>query len=297
MSLTQGKWSHEHWGYPVKDRPAGALLWAWFKENPDDNWKTFAAALGGITCSSLNFIDDTITAVPKYVFRPEGYLESVNATNLRLALLPGEAVCTENLTPWLKLLPCSNTGLSQLLKATSVFSSHFISIGLDVKKTCLDSTCSQTQLLLQQYVTVVMDPTFGPGRQDWNFLNLFGKTISAACPLASKSSVLVDLTPNGVSAQATLSPKPHRLETVDRGREFAIYDVKKLLRDHEHGNVHATYAKQHVYWVIKPPPITVHRYVQGYGLDQGGILAVITNSHHTALNVTYLEVIPWYVPN
>lgn len=102
--------------------------------------------IGGLTCSSLNFIDDTLTAVPKYVFQPEGHLPSVNATNLRLALLPGEAVCTENLTPWLKFLPCSNTGLSQLLKATSVFASHFISIGIDVKRTCLTTSCSKVLL-------------------------------------------------------------------------------------------------------------------------------------------------------
>lgn len=94
-------------------------------------------------------------------------------------------------------------------------------------------------------------------------MNLFGKTVDALCPLATKSTVLVDQTLNGVSAEATLSPVPHRVEKVDGKKEFALYDVKKLVRDHGHANIHAKYAKDHVYWIIKPPPITINRYLQG----------------------------------
>lgn len=31
ISLTEGLWRHEGWGYPVIDAPPGAELWVWFK--------------------------------------------------------------------------------------------------------------------------------------------------------------------------------------------------------------------------------------------------------------------------
>jgi len=33
LSLTQGRWKHESWGYPVVDASPGAELWVWFMEN------------------------------------------------------------------------------------------------------------------------------------------------------------------------------------------------------------------------------------------------------------------------
>ena len=32
LSLTQGHWRHESWGYPVLDASSGAELWVWFME-------------------------------------------------------------------------------------------------------------------------------------------------------------------------------------------------------------------------------------------------------------------------
>ena len=56
--------------------------------------------------------------------------------------MPNEIVCTENLTPWIKLLPCSKTnGLAKLLKSPhKLFDSNYLSVGLffkKVKKVCL----------------------------------------------------------------------------------------------------------------------------------------------------------------
>ena len=31
LTLTQGKWRYQFWGYPVEDSPAGAQLLVWFK--------------------------------------------------------------------------------------------------------------------------------------------------------------------------------------------------------------------------------------------------------------------------
>merc|ERR1711937_715909 len=52
---------------------------------------------------------------------------------LRLASLPYEPVCTENLTPWLKLLPCGKRrGLAALLAPLAVAESPLTSLSLAV---------------------------------------------------------------------------------------------------------------------------------------------------------------------
>lgn len=32
LTLTQGLWRHDKWGYPIIDSPPGAQLWVWFQE-------------------------------------------------------------------------------------------------------------------------------------------------------------------------------------------------------------------------------------------------------------------------
>jgi phosphatidylinositol glycan class T len=57
---------------------------------------------------SLNFVDASNSLNPELTFRPAGIVSSgaVNSSYLRYSALPREIVCTENLTPWKKLLPC-----------------------------------------------------------------------------------------------------------------------------------------------------------------------------------------------
>lgn len=47
---------------------------------------------------------------PEFTFHPTGLVmdELVNASHLRYSSLPKEIVCTENLTPFKKLLPCDS---------------------------------------------------------------------------------------------------------------------------------------------------------------------------------------------
>lgn len=71
----------------------------------DKHWKALTNTLSGLFCASLNFIDETITTEPRLSFRTKGD-EDVAGQQLRYGSLPHENVCTENLTPWIKLLPC-----------------------------------------------------------------------------------------------------------------------------------------------------------------------------------------------
>jgi Gpi16 subunit, GPI transamidase component. len=74
----------------------------------DKTWRELAGALSGLLCVSLNFIDSSNSLNPEFTFRPTGIVSSpaANSSYLRYSTLPREIVCTENLTPWKKLLPC-----------------------------------------------------------------------------------------------------------------------------------------------------------------------------------------------
>lgn len=95
--------------------------------------------LSGQFCASFNFIDSTGSVEPKVSFRPEGFADpnSIRDDSVFYAALPTETVCTENLTPWKKLLPCfAKSGLATLLNAVHVFNSNYFSLALDLRPVC-----------------------------------------------------------------------------------------------------------------------------------------------------------------
>jgi len=78
----------------------------------DSVWMDLINVLSGSFCASLNFMDGKTTVIPKFAFRPRGITTATYdrqfSTHVRYASLPREIVCTENLTPWKKLLPCGS---------------------------------------------------------------------------------------------------------------------------------------------------------------------------------------------
>lgn len=63
----------------------------------------------------MNFVNSANSVSPEYTFRPTGVVDrsagvvdTVNSSHLRYSSLPREIVCTENLTPFKKLLPCDS---------------------------------------------------------------------------------------------------------------------------------------------------------------------------------------------
>lgn len=304
LSLTQGRWQHLKWGYPFQEAPPGAHLWAWFA--PDTSsvssaWKNLTNALSGQLCASLNFVDDTVTVSPKRSFRPQGWVRSANSSLLRYAALPRESVCTENLTPWKKLLPCSSkAGLATLLHALQLFTANYMSLGLDLKTVCEDENCMDAILELQMSVSLVIDTVASQnGYQTWSLSKLFGAGLKTSCPLASMSTIYVDVSNNGSVGTYRLSPEPTQLVISGEGahkRSLAIYDIKHHVAQGRF-NLAAQYEKPHIYWIIPEPPLHITRYIQGYGLERGGIVNRIKNSHPTKpVRVVLLDVIPWFLP-
>lgn len=98
----------------------------------EEYWIQSSRTISGLFGLSINLIDNPNTVKPKFVFN-----SSLNNDNVRYASIPNEIVCTENLTPWVKLLPCTNKGIAQLLKnPPKLFESHYLLLGLHFKQSC-----------------------------------------------------------------------------------------------------------------------------------------------------------------
>ena len=116
-------------------------------------------ALSGLFCASLNFIDSTRTTRPVLSFEPAGDHPTSRLAGLHLlhGTLPGEVVCTENLTPFLKLLPCKGkVGISSLLDGHKLFDASWQSMAIDVRPVC-PSPEAGCIVEMEQTVDMVLD--------------------------------------------------------------------------------------------------------------------------------------------
>ncbi|KAJ8735454.1 hypothetical protein PYW07_007074 [Mythimna separata] len=300
LTLTEGQWRHHQWGYPVLDAAPGAELYAWFSPDVvdvDTQWKKLSATLSGLFCASLNFIDNFNTVTPQMALWPTGAVKSSQniTTQLRYASLPREIVCTENLTPWKKLLPCeSSRGFSALLNSRMIHNTNYHSIGVHVRKVCKSNDCLETQLEFKQTVALVYDYDI-ISSNDWSFRKLFGQGLPGACPLSSDSKIYVDVTSNDTQS-FTLTPPPDNVIVSQRGgsdTKLAVYNINP---DGQMINIGVKYKSKPDLPVSVPPPLHFTRYILGYGKEFGGIVTEITNNLWTSINVVVLENAPWWLP-
>ena len=71
--------------------------------------------------------------------------------------LPREVVCTENLTPFLKLLPCKGkAGIASLLDGHKLFDASWQSMAIDVHSMCPEDG-SECSIEMEQTVDMVLD--------------------------------------------------------------------------------------------------------------------------------------------
>ncbi|XP_059149717.1 GPI transamidase component PIG-T-like [Physella acuta] len=306
LSQTQGLWRHKLWGYPVHDAPPGAALWVWFKptvKDVDAAWTDLVNAVSGLFCSSLNFLDSKITITPSWSFRPHGIAPksaSFFSHSVRYGNLPNEIVCTENLTPWKKLLPCdSKAGLSTLFNAFHFHDSNYHSLGLDVRPICANAACTEEALELSQSLSVVKDVvSVSPlGSPNWSLKSLFGNHLVSSCPIASKSSIMIEVTNNENESLYSLTPSPSATHSVKRGpneHTYAVYDTNLITRAGRALNIAFTYSDPQKMIKISPPSLYAHRFITGYGLENGGISCQIYNQLSTNLTILYFDTLPWF---
>lgn len=307
------------------DASPGAELWAWFnaenrtEESIEDQWKELCGILSGLFCASLSFIDRSNTIQPEYTFRPTFSpgtgKSSLNANvnndkyQIRYATLPREIVCTENLTPWKKLLPGDpQEGLMSLLNSGFIHSTNYYSLGLHVRrlmqnpiKSSSNSKNNENALQLlefKQTVNLVFDTKIITNNRDWSLRKLFGQGCNGASELADSSNIYVDIT----EADFQLSPEPTKTIQSQRGgitTELAIFDVKNdfARQMFSIAGVYDSESDQKpVVNLFASPPLFAKRYLLGVGQERGKIVTKITNKHWASLNIIVQENLPWFVP-
>ncbi|KAL5276747.1 PIGT family protein [Megaselia abdita] len=302
IALTQGLWRYELWGYPVVDSAPGAEAWAWFngdnltESHVSRQWKDLTSTFSGILCASLNNIDEANTVQPKYSFRPRFVAPKNTKSFIKYSTLPRENVCTENLTPWKKLLPCSSEqGFASLLNSGYVHNTNYHSVKVAIR-TFQEAKTGELTMELVLSANLVFDPILISSSKDYSIRKIFGQGLNGVCPMSSSSKIYVDITED----KFELVPDSDDVKESTRGAsttKFAIYDMKVISPNDLFNIAFVKKDKQNLVPIIPPPILTAHRYILAKGQEEGKIMTEVTNNHWADLNVVLQENIPWFVPS
>ncbi|POM59660.1 GPI transamidase component [Phytophthora palmivora] len=247
-------------------------------------WRGITSELGGLFSASLNQMDETVVTgvLPASTPLELGAFPSTE-TNPALVFLHGslarEELCTENLTPWLKMLPCrAFAGLGALIDPINAVSGEYLSLSLFAERS------SNGKWRLRQHLTTVQGPS-KHNRLRWSLGSLFFASDQAnediaACPLAEKSFIHTEgmqslnvMTTNLRDQHVSLS-NPWFQEWKLAAEEAISKSIYKAQQD----------------------VVSVHRFVTGYGQVRGGIVVHLKNNHPSCgMHVRYHDVIPWYL--
>lgn len=334
LRFAAGRWDAENWGHRPRNGQreggTGVELWAWIHgedySQAEQRWMALVNSLSGLFCASLNFIDHTRTITPLLAFNREGSTTS-NATerlHLMHGMLPHEVVCTENLTPFLKLLPCKGkAGLSTLLDGHKVFDANWQAMAVDVETVCkADNECA---LRMDQTLDMVLDigrsmrprdnpiprpvpieelgcdesknynghDTCYPRHQErgteWSISRVFGRPIQGSCSLQSgegEAELFLDVPEDRVIEVSSGSPEG----------EIPAFHIT----DARHYRLGSSLDIQLPQQLLPPSPppsphLSVSRQITGYGQERGGMHTIIANPHPHTMRIVYLESLPWFL--
>lgn len=343
LRFTLGRWDAETWGARpwdgAKEGASGVELWAWMDaetdRKADDSWLTLTNALSGLFCASLNFIDETRTIRPALSFQPEGHHSPAALAKTRLlhGVLPHEVVCTENLTPFLKLLPChGKAGIASLLDGHKLFDSSFQSMAIDVKPLCDDDGGGGNCVLqMEQTIDMVMDierskrPRDNPiprpppaselvcdeskpyhdenhcfpadhlNGQDWTLAQIFGRPMKGTCPLADSNHPPVCLeVPNSRIVYASEgSTEIKHGNGESRCYTFPEETEFALMLPKSEAKTASEASRE----LVEPaqPLLYAERSFTGHGQEHGGVQAILTNPNPHDVEFVYLESLPWFM--
>lgn len=310
----------------------GVELWAEIeadsKEEAFANWIQLANSLSGMFCASFNFIDSSITTTPEKLFNSEVDLESQVALKGRIyrfrSALPREPICTENLTPFLRLLPTKGKqGISSLLSGNKMFNAEWSSMSIDITTDCESGDIHHCQQTMKQSINLILNipkvlaknknplPVPTPGSElrcdtskihdiyncfplppsneyEFSLFDLFGKGISGGSLIASKpTSVCLDVDlENWEVAMISLAPIKEN------------YQGSKLcfnLDTNANYNINFKTKDGSLVNPVEQPPFYASRSLSGYSQDSGGFRLDLFNPLEEYQNIVIFETLPWYV--
>ncbi|WKX99458.1 hypothetical protein Q1695_014385 [Nippostrongylus brasiliensis] len=283
--LTQGRWHSSRWGLPPQPSgPTGASVHAWLAGNEttvDSKWRTLITSLNGLLCTSLTSVVPQLSSSPKMSFKRVGR-DRRSELHLRYGTMGKETVCTENLTPWKKFLPCKQHGLVTLLNPLKLYHSVYHSIGLELHP---QSENGVNNWKLQLFVYNVFDIPVKTAQSEWSIYELFSRKIVGTCSAARSSKLLIYMD-KGIR----LEPSP--TEVVDAA--VGVFDLKSNLSESGF-TVSASYeGSLETVSVAHPGSLSVSSVLGGTD-QQSGTLTTVLRNEGEALRVVYTHQIPWFM--
>ncbi|CAH8445960.1 unnamed protein product [Schistosoma margrebowiei] len=295
LSISRGIWD-ERWGSNfISVSPSGAELWAWFGNQTtsvDQSWFKLTHALSGFFCASLNRLStNEHFASPIHSYKPSGVPKfSRVSREVRYSQLPGEALCSENLTPWTKYLPCKSfSGLGSLLRSTSLFKSNYNTMTIGVRRVCLDLECHEIGLELMETLTVVFDRSllFAKRTSPWSIKSILGSEFKGLCDAANTSRVFILTSNEDMNIPLDDKLKVDCLDnrvlaaysTKDLSAQFTSFPFKTSGKESspEHSSL-----------------VSATKHITGSGSVRGGVKAFLTSRANFNLKIVYFDLIPWY---
>ncbi|KAK4579931.1 Subunit of the glycosylphosphatidylinositol transamidase complex-like protein [Recurvomyces mirabilis] len=346
LRFALGRWDDESWGARPRDGGreggTGVELWAWIDgdgggQKVEERWGDLVNSLSGLFCASLNFIDGTRTVRPVLSFESEGTSRVGGRVGQELlhGTLPNEVVCTENLTPFLKLLPCKGkSGISSLLDGHKVFDANWQAMSIDVRPVCPSSATSnddECMLEIQQTIDVVLDiersmrprddpiprprpieeiecdeskhyngpdscyPKRKQGAMGWSLSKIFGTPVLGSCHLVE------DDTHDSVDITLEV-PSARVVETSALQLSSPVVDRQntetrhfKLQQGTHRTDLTLPYQPDVASTLRSQPPLYATRQITGHGQERGGMHTLLHNPHPYPQTLIYLEALPWFL--
>ncbi|GAA5867605.1 hypothetical protein JCM3774_001525 [Rhodotorula dairenensis] len=309
LTLSSGRWQPT-WPVhlPAAIPASGIELTAWLELLGDESeteerkrWEAFTSALSGLFCAGIASEGVlTSTTSPTWAV-PFPLAEHEDEHRLyRLTIPRLSAACTESLTPFLSLLPCSSrAGLSSLLNPHRLFDSEFTSIAISMLR-----EESQECVKFELRVGSVQDPvrldrlTGQLGRRGFSLDSLYGRTLKTACPVAASSSIQLVVPSHSVNPfviEPGLARETRNLE----GRDVAVWDVSKALEEAVL-DVRVTWPDENVFHPPSPnkipaPPLIVRRLRSGVSQERGRLGVEVVNHLDEEAEIVWVETWPWWV--
>ncbi|OBA19312.1 Gpi16 subunit, GPI transamidase component [Metschnikowia bicuspidata var. bicuspidata NRRL YB-4993] len=337
LRFTQGWWHSESWGQLPRNGSlsggTGVELWAVVEatdlQEANQNWRKLADSLSGFFCALLNFVDESITTYPRHDVQDmmSGYAaNSSNSLFLLRAALPDEPVCTENLTPFLKMLATrGKAGVSSLLDGHKLYDSLWHSMSIDIVTECEAGSC---HLRLKQSIHHVIDvvrllrrideggiPKPTPGdklrcdtdtkkydswtcfplgdsiEMDFDLNGLYGRLIRGAGfnDPSANSKIVLDFDQDQWHVQ---------VEESQEDDQALVYDAKPVesLKGKNSFNLKFRTNNSNAITASDVPPLLVSRSLTGYSQDKGGMRINLKNpSISDSVEAVYFETLPWFM--
>ncbi|WFD05989.1 Subunit of the glycosylphosphatidylinositol transamidase complex-like protein [Malassezia vespertilionis] len=310
LTLTAGRWQYARWGTPApldgdEATASGAEIWASFAAQHASlgkRWRVLTSALASVFCTSLDAIDEATSVSPSRDY----FMQRANTTQLH-AYLPAESVCTENITPILKLLPCKNgAGLASLIQSHTILSAEFHSMSVKVVKTAHGH-------LVKLGIQAVMRAPLMSQTTNWTLEQVFGRSLDSVCPVADSSTLSI-LAPSDTDVAPL--PADHAVE--DAGRYFGtlrsadeidlgidapfsyvrperLYRYNTLDLAAYGGALHVAFVADVQGPLLHPPPFRASRQVRGYGQERNTVCLTLRNDLAVPVHVAYYDHLPWFI--